>query len=97
MKKLIVAVAVLGLCISFAQAQATSLTLRPMFGFGFGTGRQVAGTDQVWNGTKTTSDENMYYSAGGGIKFGLGLDVDIAEHIALGLDAGYSLGLNTEI
>ena len=97
MKKLIVAVAVFGLCISLAQAQAASLSLRPMFGYGIGTGKQVSGTDYVRSATATTKDENMYYSGGGGIKFGIGLDAEIAEHVALGFDVGYSMGLTSEV
>jgi hypothetical protein len=97
MKKLIVAIAVLGICISLPQAQANSLTLRPMIGYGIGTGKMVSGSDQVWTASATTKNENMYYSGGAGIKIGLGLDADVAEHIALGFDVGYSMGLSAEM
>jgi opacity protein-like surface antigen len=97
MKKLIVAVAVLGICISLPMAQANSLTLRPMIGYGIGTGKAAVGSDYAYDGTKTTKDENIYYSGGGGLKFGLGFDADIASNVALGLDVGYSMGFKTEI
>ncbi|MCG7851381.1 MAG: PorT family protein [Methanosarcinaceae archaeon] len=97
MKKLVAILMVVGICVSFSQAQAAQFTLRPMFGYGLSTGKIAGGTDEVYDGTKTTKNETYYYSAGGGIKFGLGLDIEVAEHVALGLDFGYSLGSKAEV
>jgi hypothetical protein len=97
MRRLVAILTVLGICVLFAQAQAISLTVRPMFGYGIGTGRTVKGQDYVVNASaQTTKHENIYYSAGGGIKLGFGVDVEGEGHLALGIDMGYSIGLKAE-
>lgn len=98
MKKIlmaVMAVAVLVGCVSLVQAG--SLTLRPMLGYGLGTGRMEIGTDKERDATnKTIKNENLYYSAGSGIKIGAGLDTGVSENVVLGLDLGYSIGSKKE-
>jgi len=98
MRKLVAILMVLGICVPFAQVQAAKFTLRPTFGYGAGTGKMAVGSDTVDDENyHVTKDENLYYSSGGGIKLGLGLDGDLAEHLAFGLDIGYSIGSKEEI
>ena len=95
MKKLLASVVVFAFCVSLVQAG--SITLRPMLGYGIGTGKIVMGTDRERDSTgKQTKNENLYYSAGSGIKIGVGLDTDVSENVALGFDLGYSIGSKKE-
>jgi len=96
MKKLLASVVVLAFCVSLVQAG--SLTLRPMLGYGIGTGKSVSGSDyEVDSAGEKLKNENLYYSAGSGIKIGVGLDNEVSENVALGFDLGYSIGTKKEI
>ena len=95
MKKLLASAVVLAFCMSLVQAG--SLTLRPMLGYGIGTGRMVSGQDAEDSATAQLKNENLYYSAGSGIKIGVGLDADVSNNVALGFDLGYSIGTKKEV
>lgn len=90
-------VAVLGLFL--VGSAAASISIGPVVGYGIGTGKAsfFQGTDYEENNQGVqTKDKNLYYSAGQGIKLGLGAEYSI-EEISFGLDMGYSMGLEGDL
>jgi len=80
--------------IAVAMAQ---FTIGPIVGFGLGVGREATGSDYETNSQgEKIKNENIYYSAGQGMKMGLAMSYS-TETIGFGLDMGYSMGLDTEI
>ncbi|MFA5033361.1 MAG: hypothetical protein WC614_10110 [bacterium] len=83
----------------FAGSAMAEISVGPIVGYGFGTGKTnfMGGTDYEADQLgKTTKDKNLYYSAGQGIKLGLGAAYSI-EGISFGLDMGYSMGLEGDL
>lgn len=72
---------------------ATDITLRPYLGYGFGAARQGAGSDVITNTSNIdTKDAVLLYSAGAGLKIGLGADVGLNENFSIEPVLGYSNG-----
>lgn len=110
MKKVLMAIICIMMIATLVMAQSrrkpqysstqTSLqiSIRPILGFGLGTGKYVVGTeselDTNWEYVKSN---NIYYSAGEGLKMGVAGDFAFLEGIAAGLELGYSMGFDKEI
>jgi len=84
----------------FAKGQTVSaidITVKPYLGGGLGIARQGAGSDYV--GTciqyicKDTKNKTILYSAGEGLKVGLGIDVGLSDNLSIEPVIGYSKGL----
>lgn len=72
---------------------ATDITLRPYLGYGFGAAREGRGSDTVTNTSgNDTKDAVLLYSAGAGLKVGLGADVGLNENFSIEPVLGYSNG-----
>lgn len=73
-------------------------SISPIIGIGFGIGKKEMGTDYESNAQgDEIKDKNLYYSAGGGIKLGVGLEYRFLEEIGLGIDVGYSIGMTNDV
>lgn len=72
---------------------AKDITLRPYLGYGFGMARESRGSDQAINASgNTTKDSVLLYSAGAGLKVGLGADVGLNDSFSIEPVLGYSNG-----
>lgn len=103
MKKLI-AIAVL-MSVGTQVVSAADFTLRPYLGYGFGTSQQpmiapggAGGADAAQNMDtgKFTKSEAINYSAGAGMKFGVGVDIGINDYLSFEPMIGYSMGSETD-
>lgn len=84
----------------FIGSAMADISVGPIVGYGFGAGKSnffYYGEDYEENEQgEQIVDKNLYYSAGQGIKMGLGGEYSV-EGIVFGLDMGYSMGLASEI
>jgi len=77
---------------------AGEIQLRPMIGYGFGIHQKEMGTDkEIDTSGKTTKNENIYYSGGAGLNFGLGVLIGLTENLGVELGGGYVLGSEKDI
>jgi len=96
MKKILIALTIIMFSTSFIIAG--QIQIRPMVGYGFGVHQRETGTEQVIDTSGvTTKNENIYYSGGAGLNFGLGILIGLTENLGVELGGGYVLGSEKEV
>jgi opacity protein-like surface antigen len=94
MKRFLIGAVTLAVISSSAIA---GISIRPMVGYGFGIGKKAVGYDNEEDTDgNDVKNKVLYYSAGQGMKMGLGVDMSLLGGVGFGVDMGYSIGSECE-